>query len=87
MAFAGDMCFNPETDSIGDFKFSSPYGDELPTDGFDAGEDTYQPPAADGSSLSVRYMRVCESARVVLTTPRCLCLRCVRLGVVRDGGR
>lgn len=31
----------------------SRYGDELPDAGFDAGEDTYQEPPADGSDLSV----------------------------------
>lgn len=52
MAFAGDLTFNPMTDSIplpdgGSFKFSPPSGDELPTKGFDIGENTYQPPATD----------------------------------------
>jgi len=31
----------------------SPYGDELPTRGFDAGEDTYQAPIADSSKIQV----------------------------------
>eukprot|EP01110_Echinostelium_bisporum_P001252 TRINITY_DN12_c0_g1_i1.p1 TRINITY_DN12_c0_g1~~TRINITY_DN12_c0_g1_i1.p1 ORF type:complete len:771 (+),score=389.20 TRINITY_DN12_c0_g1_i1:401-2713(+) len=58
MAFAGSLNFNPETDSLTDskgnkFKFDAPKGDMLPKRGFDAGEDTYQPPQKDGSSLKV----------------------------------
>eukprot|EP01099_Mayorella_cantabrigiensis_P009076 TRINITY_DN987_c0_g1_i1.p1 TRINITY_DN987_c0_g1~~TRINITY_DN987_c0_g1_i1.p1 ORF type:complete len:617 (-),score=182.40 TRINITY_DN987_c0_g1_i1:674-2524(-) len=49
LAFAGDLTFNPLTDSIptakGSFKFTPPNADELPSRGFDLGEDTYQPPA------------------------------------------
>lgn len=32
---------------------SNPFGDELPARGFDPGENTYQAPPADGSSVSV----------------------------------
>jgi aconitate hydratase len=58
LALAGKISFNPETDTLKtadgqDFKFSSPFGDELPQSGFDAGEDTYQPYPDDGSDLSV----------------------------------
>jgi hypothetical protein len=58
MVLAGDLAFNPMTDALTgadgkQFKLKSPYGDELPARGFDAGEDTYQPPAADGSKVSV----------------------------------
>jgi hypothetical protein len=58
MSLAGDLTFNPLTDSLTgadgkQFKLKSPYGDELPARGFDAGEDTYQPPAADGSKVNV----------------------------------
>lgn len=31
----------------------SPYGDELPTRGFDPGEDTYEAPPADSTKLKV----------------------------------
>ena len=31
----------------------SPYGDELPARGFDPGEDTYQAPPVDNSSVKV----------------------------------
>lgn len=58
MAFAGSLTFNPMRDSLPlpngeQFKFDPPRGDELPNRGFDAGEDTYQPPAADSAALSV----------------------------------
>ncbi len=36
-----------------EFALDSPYGDELPQRGFDAGEDTYQAPPGDGSSVAV----------------------------------
>ena len=58
MAIAGRLDFNPLTDSItapdgSQFKFDSPYGDELPARGFDPGQDTYQPPPSDGSGVKV----------------------------------
>eukprot|EP00005_Dracoamoeba_jomungandri_P010177 CAMPEP_0174269874 /NCGR_PEP_ID=MMETSP0439-20130205/42587_1 /TAXON_ID=0 /ORGANISM="Stereomyxa ramosa, Strain Chinc5" /LENGTH=748 /DNA_ID=CAMNT_0015358871 /DNA_START=127 /DNA_END=2373 /DNA_ORIENTATION=- len=58
MTLAGDLTFNPMTDSLmGDngnaFKLSPPSGDELPSKGFDAGKDTYQAPSKDGSSVDV----------------------------------
>jgi hypothetical protein len=31
----------------------SPYGDELPKNGFDPGEDTYEAPPPDGTKLKV----------------------------------
>lgn len=61
LVFAGKLDFNPITDSLvgadgKPFKFSAPYGDELPpkAKGFDAGENTYQAPPKDASSLSVK---------------------------------
>jgi len=58
LTLAGTLDFNPLTDSIpapdgSDLKLSDPYGDGLPADGFDPGEDTYQHPPADGSSVVV----------------------------------
>lgn len=49
MVFSGDMRFNPLTDSIKldngkEFRFSAPSGDDLPSRGYDAGQDTYQAP-------------------------------------------
>lgn len=57
MVFAGDLKFNPVTDSIkgpnGEFRFTPPTGDDLPVLGYDAGEDTYQAPPLDSSSVHV----------------------------------
>merc|ERR1719223_565250 len=59
LSFAGSVKFDPETDSLLDsegneFKFDSPFGDMIPkTNTFDAGVNTYQPPAADGSNVNV----------------------------------
>jgi len=49
------------------FKFESPYGDELPSTGFDPGMDTFQPPPADGSNISVKVDP--ESNRLQLLSP------------------
>ena len=72
MSIAGDLRFNPETDElIGSdgkkFKFDSPYGDELPAQGFDPGENTYQEPPSDGAQLSVDVDP--KSERLQLLTP------------------
>jgi len=58
MAFAGDLTFNPLTDSLTGtdgktFKFSDPSGNELPPRGYDPGEDTFQPPPEDRASVQV----------------------------------
>lgn len=59
LAFTGNLAFNPETDTLvgadgKPFKFDPPNGQELPARSFDAGEDTFQKPPADGSSVSVK---------------------------------
>ena len=58
MAFAGDLRFNPVTDSLTgvngeQFKFSDPAGFELPPRGYDPGENTFQPPPEDRASVQV----------------------------------
>lgn len=58
MAFAGDLTFNPMKDTLKskdgkEFKFSDPSGKELPPRGYDPGQDTYQSPPSDRSSVSV----------------------------------
>ncbi|XP_029292895.1 aconitate hydratase, mitochondrial-like [Cottoperca gobio] len=58
MAIAGTLDFNPETDyltaSNGEkFKLEPPTGDELPSRDFDPGQDTYQHPPAESSSVMV----------------------------------
>ncbi|XP_029312508.1 aconitate hydratase, mitochondrial [Cottoperca gobio] len=58
MAIAGTLNFDPETDYLtaanGEkFMLEAPYGDELPAKDFDPGQDTYQHPPPDGSSIKV----------------------------------
>lgn len=72
LAFAGTLDFDPTTDALTtpdgkEFRFSSPFGDELPKAGFDAGEDTFQAPPADGSGLTVDVSP--DSERLQLLTP------------------
>ncbi|GFR74171.1 aconitate hydratase, mitochondrial [Elysia marginata] len=72
LAIAGDLSFNPLTDELTGkdgkkFKLKSPYGDELPTKGFDPGQDTYQAPPADSSSVTVDVSP--ESQRLQLLKP------------------
>ena len=72
MIFAGDLTFNPMTDSLKtedgkDFKFTAPNGFELPPRGYDPGENTYQAPPADRSKISVKVSST--SDRLQLLTP------------------
>eukprot|EP00010_Vexillifera_abyssalis_P002083 CAMPEP_0201550860 /NCGR_PEP_ID=MMETSP0173_2-20130828/7140_1 /ASSEMBLY_ACC=CAM_ASM_000268 /TAXON_ID=218659 /ORGANISM="Vexillifera sp., Strain DIVA3 564/2" /LENGTH=777 /DNA_ID=CAMNT_0047960961 /DNA_START=13 /DNA_END=2346 /DNA_ORIENTATION=- len=59
MSLAGTLSFNPEKDELTapdgtKFRLASPFGDELPSAGFDPGEGTYQaPPDGDRSALTV----------------------------------
>ena len=58
MAFAGDLTFNPVTDTLTGtdgkpFKFSDPVGKDLPARGYDPGENTFQAPPADRASVQV----------------------------------
>jgi aconitate hydratase len=58
MAIAGDLSFNPLTDTLTNnkseqVKFDAPSGDELPTKGFAVEDAGYQAPAADGSGVKV----------------------------------
>ncbi len=58
MAFAGDLRFNPLTDTLTGtdgkpFQFSDPSGFELPPRGYDPGQDTFQPPPKDRASVQV----------------------------------
>ena len=58
LAIAGDLSFNPLTDTLinenGDqVKLDEPTGDELPPKGFDVEDPGFQAPAADGSGIHV----------------------------------
>jgi len=72
LVFAGELGFDPEVDYVTaedgtQVKFDPPTGDELPSTGFDPGEDTYQHPPEDGSALQVDVSP--ESQRLQLLTP------------------
>lgn len=58
IAIAGDLSFNPLTDTLVNNKgelvtLDPPTGDELPTKGFDVEDPGYQAPAEDGSQVEV----------------------------------
>ncbi|NMH28007.1 aconitate hydratase [Flavobacterium silvaticum] len=58
LAIAGDLSFNPITDTLinedgMEVKLDEPTGNELPPKGFDAEDPGYQAPAADGSHVQV----------------------------------
>jgi len=58
LTLAGTLDFDPRTQKLKgadgqEFVLESPYGDELPAQGFDPGEDTYQHPPGDGSGVAV----------------------------------
>merc|ERR1711992_71105 len=72
LTLAGTLDFDPRTQKLQgangeEFVLESPYGDELPNDGFDPGEDTYQHPPADGSDVTVDVDP--NSDRLQLLTP------------------
>ena len=58
MAIAGDLTFNPLTDTLTNekgekVKLDEPFGDELPKKGFAVDDAGFQAPAADGSRVQV----------------------------------
>ena len=58
LALAGRLDFNPATDTLtapdgSQVKLDPPQGDILPAKGYDAGEDTFTAPPADGSDITV----------------------------------
>merc|ERR1711884_782345 len=58
LTLAGTLDFDPRSQPLKgangeEFVLENPYGDELPTAGFDPGEDTYQHPPTDGSGVAV----------------------------------
>ncbi len=60
--------FNPDLSVPGKkFKLTPPSGDELPSRGFDPGQDTFQPPPEDGSNLKVDVAE--DSNRLQLLQP------------------
>ncbi len=72
LAIAGDLTFNPLTDSLinemgESVMLDAPTGDELPSKGFDAEDPGYVAPAADGSGVSVDVAP--DSKRLQLLDP------------------
>ena len=72
LAIAGDLTFNPITDTLTNdkgeqVKLTPPTGDELPTKGFAVEDAGYQAPAADGSEINVAVNP--ESDRLQLLDP------------------
>lgn len=72
MAIAGDLGFNPLTDTLTNengeqVKFDEPTGMELPERGFAVEDPGYQAPAADGSGVEVVVKP--DSERLQLLTP------------------
>jgi aconitate hydratase len=58
MSIAGSLNFNPLTDTLKDkdgkeFKLKEPTGDGLPRNGYDPGQNTFQAPPEDRSSVQV----------------------------------
>ncbi|MES2799380.1 MAG: aconitate hydratase [Bacteroidota bacterium] len=69
IAIAGDLGFNPLTDTLTNdkgeqVKFLPPVGDELPKKGFAVEDNGYQAPAADGSGVEV--LVAADSSRLQL---------------------
>jgi len=72
MAIAGDMCFNPLTDTLENekgvaVKLDEPEGLELPARGFAVEDNGYQAPAADGSKVEITVNP--DSKRLQLLSP------------------
>jgi aconitate hydratase len=72
LAIAGDLGFNPMTDSLVNeagesVMLEAPIGDELPSNGFAVEDAGYQAPAEDGSQVQVKVSP--ESKRLQLLEP------------------
>jgi aconitate hydratase len=72
LAIAGDLGFNPLTDTLinengEEVRLDEPTGDELPPNGFDAEDPGFQAPAEDGSSVLVSVSE--DSERLQLLAP------------------
>jgi len=71
IALAGDLTFNPMTDTLpganGPVKLPEPTGDELPLKGFEVEDAGYNPPADDGSGIEIVVNPTSE--RLQILTP------------------
>jgi len=75
LTMAGTLDFNPLTDTLtaadgSEFNLSTPFGDSLPETGFDPGEDTYQHPPSDGSSVAVDVSPTSERLQLLTAFDR-----------------
>lgn len=75
LAFAGDLSFNPLNNELTSndgkkFRFEPPVGDVLPRNGFDPGLDTYQPPPADASNVTVKVDPSSQRLQVLAPFPK-----------------
>ncbi|MFN0030609.1 MAG: aconitate hydratase [Flavobacteriales bacterium] len=72
LAIAGDLTFNPMTDTLTNdkgeqVKLDAPSGDELPPRGFDVGDAGFQWPSEDGSGVQIKVAT--DSERLQLLAP------------------
>jgi aconitate hydratase len=72
LSIAGDICFNPATDSLTNdegkaVKLEEPNGEELPVNGFESGDFGYIAPSADGSGINLSIAP--DSERLQLLEP------------------
>jgi aconitate hydratase len=70
LAIAGDLSFNPLTDTLinengEEVRLDAPFGDELPSKGFDAEDPGFQAPAADGSGIAVAVSPTSERLQLL----------------------
>ena len=70
LTIAGDLKFNPLTDTLkdkdgNDFKLSAPTGDGLPTNGYDPGRDTYQAPPEERASIEVQVSPTSDRLQIL----------------------
>ena len=72
LSIAGTLEFNPLKDQLTGsdgkkFKLSDPFADELPSRGFDPGENTYEAPPSDPSAIEIKVDK--KSDRLQLLEP------------------
>ena len=75
LAFAGTLEFDPVHGTMPGadgkpFRFTAPEGEELPARGFVRGEEGYEPPAADGDSVTVEVAPTSERIQLLQPFPR-----------------
>ncbi len=75
LAFAGDLAFNPvsgviKTPEGKEVRFSQPEGEELPRNGFAKGEEGFEAPAEEGSTLQVEIPPESERLQLLQPFPR-----------------